>query len=459
MSLVAVSLSHRTATLSELEHIAVRSAALGDLLSRMLVQNDILEVAVLSTCNRTEAYAWGERPERTIKQLEVVLEDFGGRPRGWVSRCSASHFGDAAIHHLFLVVSGLDSMVPGEVQIQGQVRETYRAAAELGSVGSNLHMLFRWALEAGKKARRNTGLADARRGLSDAAIETLSAKLGDLAGKDILLVGTGEMSGLAIETLRERGAEVRVGTRRMEASSAMAARLGVSAIPIEDVRKELEAMDAAVFATVAPHYVLTKVQASKCVSARSERPLLLVDLGLPRNVEPSVGDIPGIDLFDLERINAEGLAGAGGWDKELDRAKEIALEEARACADAFREKAAHKLVSHLQDAAEEVVSAELERVMRKVPDLDDEGKAAFESALRRAVRKVMHMPTVRAKEAASQGDEDVLIAARYLFGVTEDAQSDPKGARVSPGSRFGSEEGGADSPTQERERTDGRDDG
>jgi glutamyl-tRNA reductase len=429
VSLVALSLSHKTANLADLEKASIRPAALGDALSRLLMESHILEAAVLSTCNRTEVYAWGQDAEPTLKQIGSTLEDFQGLGRGWVSERSAVHFGDAVIHHLFLVVSGLDSMVPGEAQIQGQVRDTYRAASEIGSVGPNLHTLFRWALEAGKRARTDTALAQARRGLSTAAVEAVSTKLGDLRGKNMLMVGTGKMAGMAIPVLRERGAEVRVATRRTEVASALAARLGVSAIPIHDLEKELETTDAVVFATIAPHFVLTREQGARLASAREGRPLLVIDLGLPRNVDPEAGDLPGLDLYDLERMNSEGLTGGHDWDIELERAREIALEEARACADAFREKAANDLVSRIHDNAEEVASAELERTLKKVPDLDEAGREAVEAALRRAVRKLVHVPTVRAKEAASQGDEDLLTAARYLFGFPEESAS---GENASP---------------------------
>ena len=421
MSLVALSLSHKTANLADLERASIRPAALGDALSRLLMESHILEAAVLSTCNRTEVYAWGENPEQTLKQIGSTLEDFQGLGRGWVSERSAVHFGDAVIHHLFLVVSGLDSMVPGEAQIQGQVRDTYRAASEIGSVGPNLHTLFRWALEAGKRARTDTALAQARRSLSTAAVEALYSKLGDLQGKRVLMVGTGKMAGMAIPVLRERGAEVRVATRRTEVASALATRLGVSAIPIHDLEKELEGADAVVFATIAPHFVLTHEQGSRLASARDNRPLLLIDLGLPRNVDPTLGELPGMDLYDLERMSTVGLTGGRDWDIELEKARKIALEEARACADAFRAKAANDLVSRIHDNAEDVASAELERALKKVPDLDDAGREAVEAALRRAVRKLVHVPTVRAKEAASQGDEDLLTAARYLFGFPEES--------------------------------------
>jgi len=425
VTLVGVSLSHKTAAMSDLERVSIRPAALGDVLSRLLMENDVMEAAVLSTCNRTEAYVWAEDADRAISQVSRTLEDFEGLSKGWVSDRSAVHFGDAVIHHLFMVVAGLDSMVPGEAQIQGQVRETYRAASEIGSVGPRLHTLFRWALEAGKKARTDTALADARRGLSKAAVGAVQQKLGDLMGKEILMVGTGKMAGLAIPILREAGAEVEVATRRTEVASTLAARLGVSAIPINDMPKALETADAVVFATVAPHFVLTQAMASRAAAARGDRdPLLMIDLGLPRNVEPSAGELTQIDLYDLERLNEEGLTGGREWDRELEHAKEIALAEARDCAKAFRAKAADELVSRLHNDAEEVATAELERAMSKMGDLDDQSKEAMEAAVRRAVRKLIHTPTVKAKEAASQGDEDVLTAARFLFGI--EAQDEPE---------------------------------
>ena len=419
MALVALSLSHKTAALTDLERASIRPAALGDVISRLLMANDVLEAAVLSTCNRTEVYAWAGRSDEAISQVSAILQDFQGLPKGWISERSAVHYGEAVIHHLFLVVSGLDSMVPGEAQIQGQVRETYRIASEMASAGPNLHTLFRWALEAGKKARTDTALAGARRGLSKAAVETVSARLGDLSGKEIMMVGTGKMAGLAIPILREQGAEVRVATRRMEVASKLAARLGVSAIPIQDLPKELGEADAAVFATVAPHYVLTTDHVRQITPTRRHGPLLVIDLGLPRNVEPGVGQAEGIDLYDLERLNAEGFTGSREWDRELEKARDIALTEARSCADAFREKVAHDLVSQIHEAAEEVASAELERAMKKVPDLDDQERDIIEAAVRRAVRKLIHTPTVKAKEAASHGDEETLTAARYLFGIRD----------------------------------------
>jgi len=228
------------------------------------------------------------------------------------------------------------------------------------------------------------------------------------------------MAGLAIPILREMGAEVRVATRRMEVASKLAARLGVTAIPIQDLPRELEDADAAVFATVAPHFVMTSEHGRQVAPNRHHSPLLVIDLGLPRNVDPVVGEMPGFDLYDLERLNAEGLTGNRDWDRELEKARAIALEEARACSDAFREKIAHDLVSQIHEVAEEVASLELERAMKKVPDLDDDERDIIEAAVRRAVRKLIHTPTVKAKEAASHGDEETLTAARYLFGIPAD---------------------------------------
>jgi len=419
LSLAALSVSHKTASLAELEQVAIRPAALGDALSRLLIAPDLLEAAVLSTCNRTEVYAWARSSEQALHQMRATLEEFQGLPRGWTAERSAACFGDAVIRHLFLVAAGLESMVPGESEVQGQVREAYRMAAEIGSVGSNLHALFRSALEAGKKARSGTVLAGARRGLSEAAVETVTASLGDLSGRSVLVVGTGKMAGLVIPTLRERGAEVRIATRRMEAASALAGRLGVQAVPIHDLATELEYIDAVVLATIAPHFLLTKGQIGKAASARNGRPQLIIDLGLPRNVEPAAGEIEGVNLYDLERLGAEGSTRSREWDAEIEKARAIALEEAGHCADDFRERAADEFVSRMHDMTDEIARAELERALRKVHGLDEEGRAAVEAAMSRAMRKVVHRPTVRAKEAATRGDQEMLEAARWLFGLAD----------------------------------------
>jgi len=420
LSLVALGVSHETASLADLEQIAIRPAALGDALSRLLMAPDLLEAVVLSTCNRTEIYAWARSSEPALHQTRAALEEFQGLPRGWTTERSATCSGDAVIRHLFLVAAGLESMVPGESEVQGQVREAYRVAAEIGSVGPNLHALFRSALEAGKKARAGTALAGARRGLSEAAVETVAERLGDLSDKSILIVGTGKMAGLAIPALRQRGAGVRVATRRMEAASALADRLDVQAVPMHDLATELEHMDAVVLATVAPHFLLTKEQVGRAVSSKNGRPLLIVDLGLPRNVEPAAGEIEGVTLYDLEQLGAEGSTRSRERDAEIERARATALEEAGRCADDFRERAADEFVSRMYNMTGEIARAELERALRKVHGLDEEGRAAVEAAMSRAVRKIVHRPTVRAKEAATRGDEEMLEAAKWLFGLTDE---------------------------------------
>ncbi len=420
MNLLTLSLTFRTASLADLERVAIREAALGEALSRLLLGREVLEAALISTCNRTEVYAWVADPGRAEAEIRSFLEDFQGLPRGWTHPRSRILHGEEAIRHLFLVAAGLDSMVLGETQIQGQVKEAYRAAAELGSLGPNLHAIFRWALEAGKKARAATGLARARRSLSRAGVEALLHHLGRADGKEVLVVGAGKMAGLSMEVLLREGARVRVAVRRPEAARP---RAGAEVISIGEMDAALVRADAAIFATASLHLVLTRERLVKVMRERGGRALVLVDLGMPRNVDPGAAELKGVELYDLERLERDGFTGPGGWEEELERARAIALAEAEECLEWLRSRAADRVVRRIQDLAAEVAEAEAERVLRKLPGAGPSEREAVAAAIRRAVRKLVHLPTVRAKEAAARGDDSLLEAAAWLFGLSSEERA------------------------------------
>ena len=226
MSVLALALTHRTACLADLELVAIPRAEVEDVTRRLVAAPGVAEAVALPTCLRSEVYAWADDPEAAAQNIRLVLEDVHGLPRGWTSGRSELLIGENAVRHLFLVTAGLESIVPGEEQIQGQVREVFGIARDIHSVGPHLDPLFRWALEAGKKARSSTALAVARRSMSQAAAEAITRLLGELAGTRILVVGTGKMAALAIPVLRDSGAEVGVVTKRMEVARDLAVDLG-----------------------------------------------------------------------------------------------------------------------------------------------------------------------------------------------------------------------------------------
>jgi len=421
MTLLAVTISHRTTPLEELERAAVPLSALTEALPCLLRAPDVGEAIVLSTCNRTEIYAWVKEADPAAEQIWLFLEDLKDLPAGWTESHGKVLAGEEVIRHLFAVAAGLDSMVQGESEIQGQVKTAYQTAAGLGAVGPHLHGLFRWALEAGKKARATTGLSRARESFPRAAVRAVDAGLSGIAGKEVLVVGSGAMAAASLRALAAAQARVGVSARRLKAAEELANQFGAFALPIEALADALVSADAVVFATSAPHPLIGPTEIRRALAARNGSPLVLVDLGLPRNVHPATAELEGgekhMALFDLERLDRDGFTVPKGREAQLDAAAEITIAEAERCVAWFRAKPADAVVAAIQAQAARVAEHEAALTVKRISGLDERQRAEVEQAIRRTVRKVVHLPTVRAKEACSRGDDNLLEAARWLFGL------------------------------------------
>jgi len=420
MALLALAMSYRDMPLEDLERIAIRTEELSEALPCLLRAPDVREALVLSTCNRVEVYTWVKDPEAAVDQIRLFLEDLKDLPIGWTRTRGRVITGDGVIRHLFAVSAGLDSMVIGESEIQGQVRAAYKVAAGLGAVGPHLHGLFRWALEAGKRTRSTTGLARARDSFPRAAVRAIDVTLRGVAGREVLVVGNGRMAAASVRALTASGARVMIAARRIEAAEDLADRFDGSALALHDLEGSLAAVDAAVFATSAAEPLADPAVFRRVIGAREGRPLVVVDLGLPRNVHPDASELDGgkdgFDLFDLTRLDHDGFTAPGGREAQIDVANEVALVEAEKCVAWFRSKPADAVVAAIQARAEQVAESEVQRVTR-IAGLDDRQRAAVEQLIRRTVHKVVHTPTVRAKEACARGDETLLQSARWLFGI------------------------------------------
>ncbi len=422
MRLLAFTVTYHEAPLDELERVAVPQEVLGDALPCLLRAPDVKEAIVLSTCNRTEVYAWvNNDPDAASDQIALFLEDLRDLPTGWVKEHCRVLVGDEVIRHLFTVTAGLDSMVRGESEIQGQVRSAYTAAAALGAVGPHLHGLFRWALEAGKRARSATGLSRSKYSFPRAAVHAIDSALGTIAGKEVLVVGSGKMARASLRALESVGARTAIAARRVEAAEELADRFDAFALPLRSLEDALVTADAAIFATSAPEPLLARAQMERILGARDGNSLVLVDLGLPRNVDPAVTEVDAhghpFALYDLERLDRDAFTVPGGLDHMLGAASDVTLAEAERCVAWFRSKPADAVVAAIQSQAARIAEAEVELTLRRVQGLDERQQAAVEQAIRRTVRKLVHLPTVRAKEACTRGDDAVLEAARWLFGL------------------------------------------
>jgi glutamyl-tRNA reductase len=424
VKLLALTVSYHDVPLDELERASVPSAALSDALPCLTRAPDVKESLVLSTCNRTEVYSWVNDPEAAADQIALFLEDLRDLPSGWVrSRCRIL-VGDEVIRHLFTVTSGLDSMVQGESEIQGQVREAYKTAATLGTVGPHLHGLFRWALEAGKGARSATGLSRAKYSFPRAAVHAIADALGGIEGREVLVVGSGRMALASLRALSTAGARAGVAARRVEAAQELADRFDAFALPLHAIEDALITADAAIFATSSPEPLLGPDDVERVLQARDGHRLVLVDLGLPRNVDPSVPDVDEsrsrLELFDIARLDRDAFTMLGGHESQLGAAAGIAMTEAERCVAWFRSKPADAVVAAIQAQASRIAELEVAHAVRRIPDLDERQQQAVEQAIRRTVRKLVHTPTVRAKEASARGDDALVAAARWLFGIDGD---------------------------------------
>ena len=422
MPLVATVMSYHDVPLEDLERAAIGTEELAEALPCLLRAPDVREALVLSTCNRVEIYTWAKDPGPAEDQIRLFLEDLKQLPAGWTRSRARSLVGDDVIRHLFSVTAGLDSMVTGESEIQGQVRAAYRTATSMNAVGPHLHGLFRWALEAGKRTRSTTGLGRAKDSFPRAAVRAIDATIGGVQGREVLVVGNGKMAAASMRALTTAGARIRVAARRIEAAEELARDAEGTVVPLDALEDALLEVDAAVFATSSPEPLIGTDGFARVVGGRGGRQLAVVDLGLPRNIHPDTaaldGGKDGFDLFDLARLDHDGFTVPGGRTAQVGEATEVALIEAERCVAWFRSKPADAVVAAIQARAAHVAKTEAEAASH-IPGLDEKQRAAVEQAIRRTVRKVVHTPTVRTKEACARGDDALLQAARWLFGLDD----------------------------------------
>jgi glutamyl-tRNA reductase len=421
MRLVLVGTSYQRAPVELRELLAYDPALRSEALGRLGAEG--AEAAVLSTCNRTEVYGVSGEPAELEERIYGELADLSGLSHSELAPALYSVSDEAAAVHLFRVAAGLDSMVPGEAQILGQVREAYEAARQSETTGATLHRLFRQALRVGKRVRTETAIGENPASVSSAAAQLAERVFEDLAGRRILLLGAGKTADLTAANLISRGVgEIVVVNRSPERGEALARRFGGRAVGLDRVEPELAEVDVVVASTSSQGFVLSAAQVERAMRERRGRPIFFIDIAVPRDVDPAVIELEGCylyDIDDLERVVADSVAGRR---EEAVRAEAIVSEEA----DAFR---AWQLsldvvpaISSLRARAESIRREELERAEGRLASLSPSQRRAVEALTSQIVAKLLHQPTVRMKEAAA-GAEGVLYAdaVRHLFGLGDDA--------------------------------------
>lgn len=429
MSVLAVGLSHRTADLATLESVAVPAGELDKALHELQQGEHVSEVMLLSTCNRVEVYAVVDAFHAGLTEVCGVLGRQAGLDPAALYDNLYVHYAGSAVEHLFSVTSGLDSMVVGEAQILGQVRAAYAAARESGTVGSTLHNLIQTTLRVGKRVHSETGL-DA---LGASVVSEALAAAGSLEGRRAVIVGAGSMGALAGSQLRKAGIAAVGVLSRTEANAGRLAEslteqdVWAHAAPMGELAAEVAAADVVVCCTGAKDAVLTAAD----ITARDGAPLTVCDLGLPRDVDAAVDGLAGVSVVDLEtvrrRMDTDPEAAASSA-KQTAQASGIILAEVREYLAAQRSAEVTPTVTALRKQAAEVVDAELLRLGRRLPDLDQTVREELDRTVRRVADKLLHAPTVRVKELAgraggSEGIEgtDYADALRELFGLDPQA--------------------------------------
>jgi glutamyl-tRNA reductase len=377
--LLALGVSHRHAPLELRERLYLGDGHAGELARE-------LGAVVLSTCNRTEVYLDDGDPELVRARLE--------RQSGLeLDGVLATWEGQEAVEHLFRVAAGLDSLVPGEAQILGQVRLAYEQALGAGATGPVLNRLFEDALHAGKRVRTEARLAEMPESVAASAVDLAERELGALVHKSALLFGAGRMSELAARDLRVRGAEVVVSSRTLESAQELAARVSGRAAPFDAVAVELTHADLVISATRCPYPILH----AEAIQAR-EKPLVLIDIAVPRDLDPEIAKLDGCTLYDIDALGG----GLVGREEDVREAERIVAEEVERFGDWLRSRGAAPAIAALRRRAEEIRNEELARAEPRLADLSERERRAVERLTSQIVNKLLHAPTVRAKEAGSE---------------------------------------------------------
>ena len=415
MSLVLVGTSHRLAPVELRERVALGEREAAEV-ARELAGDDA-EAVCLSTCNRTELYLASTDSEAAEAQAATVLQRLSSLPESELVPVLYRLHDHAAALHLFRVAAGLDSLVPGEGEILGQVRK----AAEIGAGGALLDRLFRDAVHAGRKVRSQTAISESPASISSAAAALAQQVFGDLAGRKIFVIGAGKISEQAARNLVSRGASISaVANRSVARAEELAGRFDARAVSLDQAGPELAEADVVVSSTSAGGFVLEQADVQVKLGARRGRPLFLIDLAVPRDLDPTIHELPGCYLYDIDDLQAVVTESLAGRRNEAARAEEIVADEA----DRFRAWQASldvvPAIASLRARAEEIRARELARA--RLSGLSEQDRRAVESLTAQIVSKLLHLPTVRMKEAAAGADGGAYAdVVRDLFGLEDDA--------------------------------------
>jgi glutamyl-tRNA reductase len=419
MEIIVVGVNHKAAPVAVREMLAFTPVQMEAAMAAL--REATTEGVLLSTCNRTEIYAVVPSAEEGRRQIMDFLAGFHGAPVARFTPYLFSLVGREAVAHLFSVASGLESMILGEPQILGQVRGAYAAAAARSSAGPILSWVFLHSLKTGKRVRTDTGISRNAASISHAAVELARKELGTLAGRRVVLIGAGEMAELAARNLVDNGcADLVVANRTHERAVALASSYGGSAAEFDRLPRLLAEADIAITCTGAPTYVVSQGMVKEAMQVRPDRSLFLIDIAVPRDVEPEVRQIPNVLLHDIDDLQSLRAANLEERRREAAAAERIVESELDAFDHWWSSLQVVPTIRALRDRADEIRQVELQKALGRLGGLSDHQRSAVEALAAGIVNKILHQPTVRLKDCCAEyTGATYALTLRELFGLED----------------------------------------
>jgi glutamyl-tRNA reductase len=432
--LLALGVSHKTAPLELRERMALTEGRAVGVLAELVDRDEVLEAVAISTCNRTELYLYvADAVGAESAALGLLAREAEIQPTELVPHLYSQR-GMEAGEHLLRVTAGLDSMILGESEVQGQVKRAYELALVEGATGPILNRLFRAALAAGKRARTETGVSEGSMSIPSLAVELAQRTLGELEDRRVLVVGAGETAELTARAIAAKGVRaIFIANRHYDRAIGLAERFGGSAVRFEELPERLSDADIVVTSTSSPHQVIEREGLAEVMEARSGRPLLLIDLAVPRDIQPSCRELGGVSLYDMDDLQALVERNLSGREAEGRRAEAILRSELNRFDAWLAGQDVAPTLAALRQRANEIVDRVLDENDRRWEGLTEADRERLHLAARAIASRLLHEPTLRLRRAAEDRDTYVKVSAlRELFGL--DPGSEPlesAGAEVS----------------------------
>jgi glutamyl-tRNA reductase len=416
--LLAIGASHKTATLALRERLALAEGRAASLIGELVRSGQVHEAVAISTCNRTEIYMVAADPvEAESLALSALARQAGIRPTELLGNLYSLRGGET-VRHLFGVAAGIDSMIIGEAEIQGQVKRAYELALVEGTTGPVTNRLFRDALSAGKRARSETGVGRSRISVSSIAVELAAQTLGELKERNVLVIGAGENGELTARALAERGVRtIFVANRRYDRAIGLAARFHGEAVRFDELPELLVTADIVVACTASPHQLVGREDLALVLEERGGRPLLVIDIAVPRDFDPAVRDLPGITLYDMDDLQHAVARSMSGREVEATKAATIVDQEVERFARWFDSLEVLPTIAALRERGDQIVAQVLRENEERWESASADDRRRIELLARAVVSRLLHDPTLRLKE--TEGDRAYVFvdALRELFAL------------------------------------------